>query len=95
MKSHSVLPKLASVSDLQRNYAEIIADAKKSGEPVYLMKQNKPEALLMSIEAFENMYNKVKEYEEKEADEMLRDHEYARKNGLLRPFTSIEDLLKQ
>lgn len=93
-KSRSSLPKMYSVSDLQRDYPMILRDAKKEGEPIYLMKQNKPEAVLLTIDRYESMYNRVYEFELAEAKEAIRISEEEFKNGTIKKYTTMEDLLK-
>jgi len=68
MSSHSAakLPKLPlidvvikSVSDIKRDYSQIIKDASKMNEPVFIMNHNKPEAVLMTYPFYQETLAKT------------------------------------
>lgn len=52
-----------SLAKTKRNLSKIVAEAKKTGEPTFILHENKPEAVLLSIEAYEIL---VKQFEDSE-----------------------------
>lgn len=88
----SVFPATASVSDLQRNYAGLIKKAKSSGQPIVVMKKNKPEAILLSPKSYEDMKKQIREQEEKLVLEAIAHFEKEKKAGRLLVGHKAEDL---
>jgi PHD/YefM family antitoxin component YafN of YafNO toxin-antitoxin module len=93
-KSPSLLPKMYSVSALQRDYPAILRDARSSGEPVYLMKQNKPEVVLLTVDKYETMYSQLYERELAELEDSIRISEKEYAEGKIKTLSNVEDLFK-
>lgn len=86
------MPNIASVTDLQRNYKRIAALAKKTGEPVILLKKNKPTAVFVDYKSFKN-YEKIKRKAEiADFEEAIRIAEREKKQGKLKVLKSLADL---
>lgn len=90
----SVIPQIVSVSDLQRNYAALIKKAKKSGQPLLVLKKNKVEAILLNSTLFEEMARKAKLYEEKQALEAINSYETEKKKGTLKKMKTVDELFR-
>ncbi|HEX7456594.1 MAG TPA: type II toxin-antitoxin system Phd/YefM family antitoxin [Candidatus Nanoarchaeia archaeon] len=50
-----MFPKTTTARDIQRNYRKIFDEAKKSKEPVFVMKNNKPEVAIIDAKKLEEM----------------------------------------
>lgn len=90
--SNFTIPQIVSVSDLQRNYAALIEKAKRSDQPLLVLKKNKVEVILLNSTLFEEMAQKAKLYEEKQALEAITVYETEKKRGKLRKMKKIEEL---
>ncbi len=88
------LSQLASVSDLQRNYNGLIDRVKKLSLPIFLLRRNEPEAVLISIDEYKEMAEKKRLYELQGALEAVAEFEKDRKSGKLFIGKKASDLLK-
>lgn len=86
---------LVSVSELQRNYASLIERIKKLAQPLFLLRRNEPEAVLISVAAYEELAEKSRLYEEKLALEAIAEFEKDKKAGRLLVGTKAEDLFNE
>lgn len=50
-----LFPKTTTAREIQRNYRKIFDDVKNSKEPVYVMKNNKPEVAIIDAEKLSEM----------------------------------------
>jgi len=50
-----MFPKTTTARDIQRNYRKVFDEAKKSKEPVFVMKNNKPEVAIIDAKKLEEM----------------------------------------
>lgn len=89
------LPQIASVQELQRNYRKLLNWVKKTRNPLYLFKNNKPEAVIVDVENFDSMRIKVLQLEEKEALEAIAIGKSEFKQGKAKVLTSLADLIKE
>lgn len=89
------MPNIASVTDLQRNYKKLTDLTKKTGQPVVLLKKNKPEAVLCDYQTYQKNQKRYAELEEKEVLEALKRGEQEIKEGKIKELKgSLVDLLK-
>ncbi|PIU03737.1 hypothetical protein COT44_01505 [Candidatus Shapirobacteria bacterium CG08_land_8_20_14_0_20_39_18] len=88
------LSQLASISDLQRDYASLVEKVKKLAQPLFLLRRNQPEAVLISVPVYEELIEKGRLYEEKLAQEAIVEFEKDRKTGKLFLGTKGSDLFK-
>jgi len=79
----NIIPTLISASDLQRDSARIIRLAKSGGEPVIVVRNNKPEAAVVSLKKLQFLLDRVEELETKDALEAVRIGEKERRAGKL------------
>ena len=49
------MEKVVSAREIQRNYRKLVNQAKRTKQPVFLGKYNKPEAVLLGMESFEEL----------------------------------------
>lgn len=90
--NNSIIPQIVSVSELQRNYAALIEKAKRSGQPLLVLRKNKLEIILLNSTLFEEMARKAKLYEEKQALEAIAAYETEKKKGKLKKMKNTEEL---
>jgi len=50
-----MFPKTTTAREIQRNYRKIFDEVKKSKEPVFVMKNNKPEIAIIDAKKLEEM----------------------------------------
>jgi len=79
----NIIPTLVSASDLQRDSARIIRLAKSGGEPVIVVRNNKPEAAVISLKKLQFLMDRVEDLETKDALEAIRIGEKERRAGKL------------
>lgn len=48
-------PKTTTAKDIQRNYRKVFDMAKKTGEPVIVMRNNKPDVAIIDVKKLEEM----------------------------------------
>lgn len=53
-----------SVTEVKQNLSKIITDANETGEPTFILNHNKPEAVLLSTQAYENLISELNKLEE-------------------------------
>jgi len=85
---------LVSISQLQRNYASLVEKVKKLALPLFLLRRNQPEAVLISVPAYEELVGKSRLYEEKLALEAIAEFEKNKKAGSLFVGKTGSDLFK-
>jgi PHD/YefM family antitoxin component YafN of YafNO toxin-antitoxin module len=88
------LSQLVSISDLQRDYASLVEKVKKLAQPLFLLRRNQPEAVLISVPVYEKLIENSRLYEEKLAIDAIAKFEKAKKEGNLLIATKAEDLLE-
>lgn len=83
---------LASVSQLQRNYARLLAAAKKEGRPLLLLRKNKPTAVLLDDDYFDDLMEKARLYEEVQAMAAIGEYRKEKEAGRLRRMRQVGKL---
>lgn len=53
-----IMPKTVTPREIQRSYRKIFDEVKETQQPVVVMKNNKPEVAIVSIEKLEGLYKK-------------------------------------
>ena len=77
-----MFPKTTTAREIQRNYRKIFDEAKKTKEPVFVMKNNKPEVAIIDAKKLEEMEAVLA---------VLESREEARA-GKAKVLTSLEEL---
>lgn len=75
-------PKTTTAKDLQKNYRKVFDLAKKTGEPVVVMRNNRPDVAIVDVKKLEEMEAIL---------EVLESREEARK-GKVKLLRSLTDL---
>ncbi len=88
------IPNFVSVSDLQRNYPELLRQLKKSQKPLLVLKNNLLEAVMLTPEAYKMLQEKITEYEEKDTLEAIRIYEKEKKAGKLKKMKRVDELFE-
>lgn len=90
----NLLPAMASISDLQRDYAALVKQVKKTGQPLLVLKKNKLEAVLLSPNTYKRIIESLENYEEKMALEAVSLYEEEKKKGKLKRLKNINELFE-
>lgn len=90
----SVIPNFVSVSDLQRNYSELLKQLKKSQKPLLVLKNNALEAVMLTPEAYKVLQEKIAKYEEKDVLELVKAYKREKKTGKLMKIKNVEELFE-
>lgn len=91
---NGLVPRMASVSDLQRDYKSLLDLVERTKEPVVLLKDNKAKAALLDIDEFEKLYMIKQDHEAQKIKNAIVSYEKAKKTGKLMSATSIDELFK-
>ena len=91
----SLIPRLTSAAQIQRNYKRVIETAKETKEPVVILRRNKPEAAVVDIETFEEIFQKAILFDEMKALEAIKQSEKEYRSGKARELRSLKDLLDE
>jgi PHD/YefM family antitoxin component YafN of YafNO toxin-antitoxin module len=60
----NTIPQIATVAELQRNYRPLINRLKKSGQPLFVLKNGKPDIVIIEASAFQAQIQAHKALEE-------------------------------
>lgn len=83
MSKLTPFPDTASVQELQRNYRKILDRAKATDKPIFVMRNNAPEAVIVSIDAWHASVEKTEAQELKLAEKAIKSYETEKKAGKL------------
>lgn len=86
------IPQLASVSQLQKGYAQLLKQLRESKKPLLVLKKNKLEVIMLMPEIFERMMEKVQKYEEYEATTAISIYKQEKNVKKLKKLKKIADL---
>ena len=86
-------PLLASVSELQRNYRSLLSRLKKVGQPIFILRKNKLQAVLVDPAKFTELAKKAQAYEEKSAQEAIQVYQTEKKAKKLTKLTKWKSCL--
>ncbi len=85
-KQYQFVPEMVSTSELQRRAGRVVDAVREGGEPYYVVRNNTPQAVLLSLEEYENLKKKQREWEMKDTLEAIAEAEKAIKNGEIEEF---------
>jgi PHD/YefM family antitoxin component YafN of YafNO toxin-antitoxin module len=88
------LDNIVSVSDIQKNYRKIFDKAKKTKQPIMVMKDNEPEVMVVDVKSHEDMRKRLEEFEIEDALRAIEEGEREYKEGKTIKAKSMADLLK-
>jgi len=88
------MPKTASSGDIQRNYRSLFNEIMVSGEPLFVLNNNKPEVVIISIKTFEALTQSHNDYEQAMAQKAIANYKHEKQSGTLKELSSLADLTK-
>jgi len=86
-KKYQYIPNIVSASDLQRKSGKIIDRVKESTHPYIVVRNNKPQAVIIGIDQYEELKKKQREWEWMDTMEAIKDAKKAKKEGKLIELT--------
>jgi len=87
------LPKTASTGEVQRNYRVLFDEVMDTEEPLFVLNNNKPEVVIISVKKFELLSQSQEEYEQNMAQEAIKNYRAEKKAGKLKKLSSLSDLV--
>jgi len=87
-----IMPKTASSKDIQQNYRALFNEVMASEEPLFVLNNNKPEVVVISIKTFESLSQSREDYEQNIAQKAVEDYLSEKKAGKLKKLSSLADL---
>lgn len=89
----NIFPQTVSASELQRNSAKVIRMAKKSSDPIVVMRNNKPEVAMISMKRLKALIEKETDWETRDALEAIREGEEEFRAGKTFVTTDFSEFL--
>ena len=86
------IPEFVSVSDLQRNYPLLLKNLRTSKKPLLVLKKNDLEAVILTPDLYQQLVEKAREYEEKEAFLAIKAYKKEKKEKKLKKMRSVKEL---
>lgn len=86
------MPKTASSRDIQKNYRGLFDEVIKTQEPLFVLNNNKPEVVVVSLTKFEELCKSQEEYELDMAKRAIEAHKADKAAGKLKKLSSLADL---
>jgi prevent-host-death family protein len=86
------ISKSYSVRDLQRNYREVVDDAKKSHEAIVLINNSRPEAVLLDIQTYNALVADGHPLDEAYASKLIREAQRSYQKGKAKVLKDWDDL---
>ncbi len=87
-----IMPKIASSKDIQQNYRTLFDEVMDTEEPLFVLNNNKPEVVVISIKTFESLSQSREEYEQNMAQRAIENYELEKKTKKLKKLSSLADL---
>ena len=91
-------PQIATVADLQRNYRPLVTSLKKSGRPLFIVSNGKPDVVIMDIHTFESREKDLQDLEESYLLALAaeaRKESKQKKTIIAKPNETLMDILSQ
>lgn len=87
------MPKTASSKDIQQNYRTLFNEVMATEEPLFVLNNNKPEVVVISVKTFESLSQSREEYEQNMAQRAVENYNMEKKNKKLKKLSSLADLV--
>lgn len=94
MNNLSYIPQFVSVSDLQRNYPNLLKTLKTSQKPLLVLKKNDLEAVILTPDLYQSMMERIQVYDEKEALQAISNYKKEKAAKKLKKMKSIKELFE-
>jgi PHD/YefM family antitoxin component YafN of YafNO toxin-antitoxin module len=93
--SYFSLPKFFSVSDLQRNYSALLKNLRDSDHPLFILRKNDLEAVVLSPQLYQEFIEKIQLLEEQEALLAIKIYKKEKKEKRLKRMMNINELFSE
>lgn len=91
----TTLPDTASVQEIQRNYRRLLDKVKATRNPLFILRNNLPEAVILDVESWNALVKKMIHKEEHDALKAITSFESERRSGKLKKLRgSVTELMK-
>lgn len=88
------LNNIVSTSDIQKNYRKIFDRAKRTKEKIVVLRDNKPDVVIIDAKTLEEKERKLEEFEIEDTLRAIKEGEEEYRKGKLITAKSLTDLLK-
>ncbi len=92
----NTIPQIATVAQLQRNYRPLVTKVKKSGKPLFVLSNGKPDIVIMDIKTFENREERLQATEEEYLLSLVaeaKEESNQKKTIIAKPNETLLDIL--
>ncbi len=95
MPKLATLPDTASVQDMQRNYRKLLDRVKQTRNPMFILRNNMPEAVIVDVKSWNETAERLAKLDEADALEALEIYKKEKKAGKLKVLKDkLSDLMK-
>jgi PHD/YefM family antitoxin component YafN of YafNO toxin-antitoxin module len=84
MNNMTTLPATASVQDMQRNYRKLLDKVKATKEPLFVLRNNVAEAVIVDVVSWHKIAAKLAKKEENELEYSVKIYEKEKRQGKLK-----------
>lgn len=94
----NAIPAIATVADVQRSYRKLVNTLKKKGEPLIVVNNGKPDAVILDVKKYNEYMQRLRELEEERLLRVSREavEEYRKgKTVRMRKGETLTELLKR
>ncbi|MBI4234926.1 type II toxin-antitoxin system Phd/YefM family antitoxin [Candidatus Peregrinibacteria bacterium] len=85
------MPKTASSREIQKNYRALFDEVMETKEPLFVLNNNKPEVVVISLQTYESLSNYREEYEQNIAQKAIESYASEKGAGKLKKLSSLAD----
>ncbi len=90
-----IFPQVASVQEMQRNYRKLLDKVKSSRNPLFILRNNVPEAVIVDVSSWNKIAEKLVQKEYKDAEKAIKNFKKEKKQRKLKALKgSLVDLMK-
>ena len=95
MDKISIFPQTASVQEMQRNYRKLLDRVKSSRNPLFILRNNEPEVVIVDVESWNKIAEQLLSKEYKDAQKAIKIFQKERKQKKLKILKgSLVELMK-
>jgi len=95
MNKMQIFPQVASVQEMQRNYRKLLDKVKSSRNPLFILRNNVPEAVIVDVSSWNKIAEKLVQKEYKDAEKAIKNFKKEKKQRKLKALKgSLVDLMK-
>ena len=87
------LDNIVFASDIQRNYRKVFDKAKKTKQPVVVMRDNEPDVAILDVKSLETMKKRLEELEIEDTLRIVKEGRKEYKEGKTVKANSLADLI--